>query len=117
MAYGLPGPPLGNKNNHKGRMVEQALKRAVMADDGARLRRGVEAQLTKFSEGDQAAAVWVRDTLDGKPKQAIDLGNEDGSALTSLQVLFVQALSDRLQSNQSLIPSPEPVTIDLPGLA
>ena len=113
MANGLPGPPIGSTNAHKSRMVEQALKRAVMADDGARLRNGVEAQLTKFSEGDQAAAVWVRDTLDGKPKQAIDI-NEDGNALTSLQVLFVQALTDRLQSNQSLTPPQGSVTIDQP---
>jgi hypothetical protein len=83
-------------------MVEQALKRAVMADDGRTLRRGVEEQLRKFSEGDQAAAVWVRDTLDGKPKQAIDF-NDDNNTLASLQVLFVEAAQRLADQRQGVL--------------
>ena len=99
MADGLPGAPLGSRNAAKGRLVEQALKRAVMADDGATLRRGVEKQLEKFADGDQQAANWVRDTLDGRPKQTVDFENED-NPLTSLQVLFVDAAT-RLANAQA----------------
>ena len=70
-----------------------------MADDGRKLRLGVEKQLENFADGDQQAANWVRDTLDGKPKQSIDVSNDD-NPLTSLQVLFVDAAT-RLANAQA----------------
>lgn len=59
------------------RYVYTTMQRAVQADNGAKLRQIVDAIMDKAATGDVTAATWVRDTLDGKPTQAINLKTED----------------------------------------
>lgn len=69
--------PLGNKNGAKSRVFEQTLRRAILQDDGVRVRAAAEKVLTLASEGERWAVECLRDTLDGKPAQsvAIDITN------------------------------------------
>ena len=106
------GAAIGNLNQSKGASLLRTLQYECAKDGSHRLRQGVRRLLERFSkEGSRADAEFLRDSLDGRPGQQLTITGES-EGLTSLQVLFVQALTDRLQSNQSLIPSPEPVTIE-----
>jgi hypothetical protein len=73
--------PEGNQNARKSRMFEQAVIRAIKArdaeakEDGATLRKIAESLLDKAGE-ELAAMVQLRDTLDGKPAQAI-IGDDE----------------------------------------
>lgn len=68
--------PVGNKNAAKSRMFEQALIRAIKQRDlkegeGETLRKICEALLDKAAQGELRPATEIRDTLDGRPAQAI----------------------------------------------
>jgi len=63
----------GNKNSAKGRDFEQTVKRALLAEDGKRLRAAAEKMLDLAAQGERWAVEFLRDTLDGKPAQAVDL--------------------------------------------
>lgn len=82
----------GNKAAAKGRTVEKLLERILVQEDSKRLRQGLEALMDKVAEGDQRALEFVTDRLDGKPKQAIDLGGqEDNPLVTELKVTLIEA--------------------------
>jgi hypothetical protein len=66
----------GNQDAAKGRKVEKMIERALTQEDDKRLRQGVEALLNKVAEGERWALEFVADRLDGKPKQAVDLGGQ-----------------------------------------
>lgn len=67
------GPPEGNKNaEKKNRVVGDTLRR-VAAQNPDKLRAACEALLDKASLGDTQAYKEVRDTLDGKPIQAVEM--------------------------------------------
>lgn len=86
------GAPLGSRNASKQKPWEDALRRAILADDGKRLRAIAERLLDKAAEGDVAAIKEVGDRLDGKPKQATELSGPDGTPIkTSLEVVFRDA--------------------------
>lgn len=74
------------------RLVEDMLRRVAMRDDMLLLKQGVTAQMNKFAKGDQAAAIWVRDTLDGRPRQRVDVEDGDGNVLNSLKIMFISVL-------------------------
>ena len=68
--------PVGNKNAAKSRMFEQALIRTIKQRDlkqgeGETLRKICEALLDKAMDGELRSATEIRDTLDGRPAQAI----------------------------------------------
>lgn len=72
----MAGAPLGNQNGRKSRLFEQALIRAIKQRDlkegeGETLRRIAEGLLDKAIAQDLTAIKETRDTLDGKPAQAI----------------------------------------------
>lgn len=75
------GAPAGNRNASKSKLWEDAIRRAVLADDGRRLRAIAERLLDKAAEGDVAAMKEVGDRLDGKPRQAIEHTGEGGGPI------------------------------------
>jgi hypothetical protein len=93
----MAGAPLGNTNARKSRMFEQALVRAIKQRDikdgeGETLRKIAEALLDKAIAQDLTAIKETRDTLDGKPMQAVEASGPDGGAIeTSLTVSFIDA--------------------------
>jgi hypothetical protein len=78
----------GNTLGAKSRRVERMLERAVLQDDEKRLRQGVEKVLDLFAEGERWAVEFVRDTLDGKPKQAVDVGTSDPDRALVVRVQY-----------------------------
>jgi hypothetical protein len=83
------GAPLGNTNGAKSRAFYGALSRAIAQDDGERLRRAAEKLLDLAAEGEAWAVKELRDTMDGKPAQAVEVGGVDGGAINhSLRILF-----------------------------
>lgn len=77
----MAGAPPGARNRSNNKPWEGALLRAVLADDGKRLRSIAETVVRLAIEGDMAAVREVGDRLDGKPKQVVVGGDENDSPL------------------------------------
>ena len=75
--------PLGNKNAVKNRPWADAINRAVLANDGQRLRTIAEKLLVLAEAGDVSALRELGDRLDGKPKQQIEASGPDGGPIVS----------------------------------
>lgn len=80
--------PLGNKNATKSKPWSDAINRALLAEDGKKLRALADKLIDKALEGDVSALKEVGDRLEGKPAQAIT--GADGGSL----VVQVLKLSD-----------------------
>ena len=81
----------GNQNAVKGKLWNDALRRAIAQDDKNRIRSAVEKLLTLAADGEPWAIKELADRLDGKPKQETVLENSDGSPLLAgIQVTFVK---------------------------
>ena len=70
--------PEGNENAKKGKIFYDAMRKALVQDDFKRLRDGIDQCLTKAAEGERWALELVRDTMDGKPKQQVEVAGEEG---------------------------------------
>lgn len=63
----------GNQNAAKSRLFENAVRRALAAEDGKSLRDAAERLLKQAASGERWAVECLRDTLDGKPRQSVEL--------------------------------------------
>lgn len=66
------GAPVGNKNATKNKAWEEALRRALLAEDGKKLRDIADKLIEKALEGDVSALREIGDRIDGKPTQALE---------------------------------------------
>jgi len=64
--------PEGNIN-WKGKVWNDALRRAIVQDDGLRLRKAAEKLLDKAADGEAWAVKEIADRLDGKDAQDVKL--------------------------------------------
>lgn len=80
---------IGNDYAAKGRRVEKLIERALKQEDDLRLRAGVEKLLDAVSEGERWALEFVTDRLDGKARQAVDVGGQGDNPLVTEIVLKV----------------------------
>jgi hypothetical protein len=64
---------IGNTYSRKQRWVEDAIRRAIVQDNGAKLRKAVDAQMDAAAEGNLAALDWLTTRLEGKAKQAVEI--------------------------------------------
>lgn len=100
------GAPKGNDYGSRHHFVSSILRRECLSDNGARLRAGMRHIVDRFqADGNLADGQFIRDTLDGKPKQQVALDAEGAGQLQSLQVMFVQAIAQAGQEsilNQAL---------------
>ena len=70
------GAPIGNKNRCKDKLLAAAMRRQLTQNpEDARLI--AFAAIEKAKQGDIQAAVFVRDTCDGKPDHRIDISSEE----------------------------------------
>jgi hypothetical protein len=76
---GKSGNPEGSKDRAA---FLRVLNRAIAQDDGKRLRDAVEKLLDLASGGEQWAVQMLADRLDGKPAQAVTIGNEAGETFS-----------------------------------
>lgn len=81
----------GNQAAAKGRKVEKLIERALLQEDDRRLREGVEKLLDNVAQGERWALEFVRDSIDGKPKQQVVGSGEDGEFITKMIVELVKA--------------------------
>lgn len=71
MAQGKPGAPKGNKNGSHDKPWADAIRRALLANDGQKLRALAEKLVERGVGGDVAAIREIGDRIDGKPKQEV----------------------------------------------
>ena len=82
----------GNDYAAKGRKVEKMLERALLQEDDRRLRLGIENVLNKLADGERWALEFVTDRLDGKARQAVDIGGQENNPLvTEIIVKVIEA--------------------------
>jgi hypothetical protein len=81
----------GNQAAAKGRKIEKMIERACLQEDDKRLRQGVEVLLDKVAEGERWALEFLRDSTDGKPRQAVDVGGQQDNPIN-----VTHGLSDAL---------------------
>lgn len=65
------GAPLGNRNATKNKLWEESLRRALLAEDGKKLRSLADKLIERAEQGDVTALKEIGDRLDGKPTQII----------------------------------------------
>jgi len=85
----MAGAPIGNRNAQKGRMWNDALRKAISQDDGRRLRASVEQLLNLASKGEPWALKELADRLDGRPMQMNVLEGANEALLTGIKIVFV----------------------------
>jgi len=91
------GYPLGGTPPRKKRFLE-ALTRAVLADDGRRLRLAAESLLNQAAQGEPWAIQELANRLDGRPAQAIYEEDQEGNRVPFRGVIeLVRSDTDRLQ--------------------
>ncbi len=82
--------PIGNTNAVKGKMFQDALRKALVQNPH-RLPRIVESLLTQAELGEAWAVKEVIDRLDGKAIQINQMENADGTPLlNAIQVTFIK---------------------------
>lgn len=81
----------GNKLGAKPRLFDQALRRAILADDGKRIREAAEQLLDLAAAGEQWAVRELADRLDGKPEQTVG-GTGEGGAFTLIAPWLTQQI-------------------------
>lgn len=78
------GAPIGNKNAEKKNRIVGEMLRKVALQNRAKLRAACEKLLDQAVDGDTQAFREFRDTLDGKPVQAIEGTGKDGALIVEL---------------------------------
>jgi len=77
------GAPVGNKNATKNRPWAEAINRALLAEDGKKLRALADRLIDRALEGDVTALKEIGDRMDGKAAQAIT-GADGGDIVVHL---------------------------------
>ena len=75
--------PLGNKNATKNRPWAEALNRALLAEDGKKLRALADKLVDRALDGDVIALKEIGDRMDGKPAQAHEVAGDPDRPLIS----------------------------------
>ena len=80
----------GNQNAVKGKLISDAIRKALVQNDAKKLRAGVERLTDAFADGEPWAVKEVLDRMEGKPSQAVDIGGQADNPLKALiEVSFV----------------------------
>ena len=85
----MAGAPIGNKNAQKGQIWNDALRKAIVQDDGKRLRASVEQLLNFASKGEPWAIKELADRLDGRPTQTSVPEASGEAELKTIKIVFV----------------------------
>lgn len=79
------GAPVGNQNAAKAKIVSDAIRKALAADDWKRLREGAEKVADAYAKGEAWAVQFVADRMEGKPHQTLS-GPDDSPLLAGIDV-------------------------------
>lgn len=75
------GAPLGNKNNTKNRPWSEAIRKALLAEDGRKLRAIADKIVELAMDGDMQAIRELGDRIDGKSIQAAVISGDPENPL------------------------------------
>lgn len=81
------GAPKGNRNAAKGRFWTDALRRAVLENDGKKLRKLADKLVAVAMKGNVHALRELGDRFEGKPAQAI-VGADGGDIKAHITVVW-----------------------------
>lgn len=70
----------GNQNRRKDKLIEAALRRELVQDPEKALKIA-QKMIQLAIDGDTTAATYVRDSVDGKPHQSVDVEHDVGENL------------------------------------
>ena len=85
------GAPVGNKNATKNRPWSEAINRALLAEDGKKLRELAERLINRALDGDVTALKEIGDRVDGKVVQQLEHSGPDGGAIPAkVEVILVR---------------------------
>ena len=90
----MAGAPVGNDNAAKGRIWNDALRKAIAQDGGHKVRQAVESLLTMAANGEAWAIKELADRLDGKPLNGKELAQADTKP--SLHIYIDKECKDKL---------------------
>lgn len=76
--------------NDRQKPITAAIRRALIQDDKQRVRQGVEALLDLAATGDLPALMFIRDTIQGRPSQAVEVTQEVSHTLTAIHMVVVE---------------------------
>jgi hypothetical protein len=93
------GAPIGNKNNSKGKMFNDALKRQL-TQSPERIAKIVEVLISEAEQGQAWAIKEIIDRCDGKPTQFIE---SDIPLMSGIEVCFVKPKNEYLTQNFALL--------------
>lgn len=77
----------GNNNNQRGKLWNDALRKAIIQEDGRRLRAAAEQLLTQASEGAPWAIRELADRLDGKAFQSVELTGDPDNPIAVTEIV------------------------------
>jgi hypothetical protein len=89
------GAPVGNQNAAKGKIVSDAIRKALATDDWKRLRSGAEKIADAYANGEAWAVQFVADRMEGKAAQPITGG--EGEPLFGPLVAGREALRKKIR--------------------
>jgi hypothetical protein len=89
------GAPVGNKNAAKAKVVSDAIRKALAAEDWKKLRDGSEKVADAFAAGEPWAVQFVADRMEGKAAQTIQ--GPDGESLLGPLVGVAEELRKSLK--------------------
>ena len=81
------GAPLGNRNNVKGKMIYDVLRKRLIQSP-ERLERIVEVLISEAENGKEWAIKEIMDRVDGKPTQ-FNVLETDATVIPTIEVRFV----------------------------
>lgn len=86
------GGQLGNNNPARGKLWNDALRKAITQEDGKRLRRAAEQLLDKAAEGEAWAIKELADRLDGKAFQSVELTGDAENPLSMVSKVVLEVV-------------------------
>ena len=95
------GAPQGNNNAGRNKPFWRAIDRAIVQDDGKRLRQAAETLLDLAAAGEQWAVRELADRLDGRASQSIEMTADVTSraaTLTDDQLAEIASAGNRDQA-------------------
>lgn len=84
----------------KAKRITEALDRAILQEDGKRIREGVDKLLDAFADGEPWAIQMVWDRHEGKPTQSTDLS----IVKTEIKSFTINELARIIDDQRSIIP-------------
>ena len=74
----MAGAPVGNQNAAKGKLVSDAIRKALAMEDWKRLRAGAEKGADAYANGEPWAVQFVADRMEGRAVQPTTLSGPEG---------------------------------------